>query len=142
MCKLHFNATVMVLNWWWLKFYYYSLDVGTKNALVLYILSKKNKSMKISNFKLRVVIILVYNSIESLPCSLRKAIHQLVRIYMNSTAINVCAKWTLFSKKKITWYTCKSPDWNITVCSVVDHSGSVTVNNWFYLDHHTSEILI
>ena len=40
-----------------------TLDVGTTNASVLYILSKKNKSMKISNFKLRVVIILVYNSI-------------------------------------------------------------------------------
>ena len=68
------------------------LDVGTANDLVLYRLSKKKKSMKISNFKLRVVIIRVYKSIDALPCSLSKIIHQLVRIYMNSTAIHLCAK--------------------------------------------------
>ena len=42
MQKLHCNATVMGLNWWWLNLLSYLRDVCTKNALVLYRLSMKN----------------------------------------------------------------------------------------------------
>jgi hypothetical protein len=36
MRRLHCNSTRMGQNRWWLKFFFYLLDVGTANALVLY----------------------------------------------------------------------------------------------------------
>ena len=42
MRRLHCNSTIMCQNRWWLKLFFYLLDVGTSNALVLY-----NESCKI-----------------------------------------------------------------------------------------------
>jgi len=42
MRRLHCNSTIMGQNRWWLKLFFYLLDVGTSNALVLY-----NKSARI-----------------------------------------------------------------------------------------------
>jgi hypothetical protein len=39
--RLHCNSTIMGQNCWWLKLFFYLLDVGTSNALVLY-----NESVK------------------------------------------------------------------------------------------------
>jgi hypothetical protein len=36
MRRLQCNSTIMGQNRWWLKFFFYLLDVGTSNALVLY----------------------------------------------------------------------------------------------------------
>jgi len=36
MRRLHCNSTIMGQNRWWLKLFFYLLDVGTSNALVLY----------------------------------------------------------------------------------------------------------
>ena len=51
MQRLHYNTTIMGLNQWWSKLFFYFLDVGTANALVLYRLSMNNKSMNIANFE-------------------------------------------------------------------------------------------
>jgi hypothetical protein len=36
MRRLHCNSTIMCQNRWWLKLFFYLLDVGTSNALILY----------------------------------------------------------------------------------------------------------
>ena len=36
MRRLNCNSTIMGLHRWWLKLFFYLLDVGTSNALVLY----------------------------------------------------------------------------------------------------------
>jgi hypothetical protein len=41
MQRLHCNSTIMCQNHWWLGLFFYLLDVGTSNALVLF-----NKSAK------------------------------------------------------------------------------------------------
>ena len=55
MRQLHCNATVMGINPWWLKLLFYFVDVGTKNALLIYKLLNNNESMNIANFKLILV---------------------------------------------------------------------------------------
>lgn len=40
--RLHCNSTIMGQNRWWLKLFFYLLDVGTSNAMILY-----NEAMKI-----------------------------------------------------------------------------------------------
>jgi Transposase IS4 len=76
MRRLHCNSTVMGQNRWWLKLFFYLLDVGTSNALVLYNLSLKattetagrnfNK-VNIATFKLRLIKKLAGKKIEGLP---------------------------------------------------------------------------
>ena len=48
MRRLHCNSTVMCQNRWWLKLFFYLLDVGTSNALVLYNLSRKHNEQPMS----------------------------------------------------------------------------------------------
>ena len=42
MRRLHYSSTIIGQNRWWLKLFFYLLDVGTSNALVLY-----NEAMKV-----------------------------------------------------------------------------------------------
>ena len=52
--RLHANCTIMGSNRWWLKLFYYNLDVGTANALILYNLavhSDKKNYLNITEFK-------------------------------------------------------------------------------------------
>ena len=53
MRRLHCNSTIMGQNRWWLKLFFYLLDVGTSNALVLYKLAKGGDAnlMSIVEFK-------------------------------------------------------------------------------------------
>jgi hypothetical protein len=62
MRRLHCNSTIMGQNRWWLKLFFYLLDVGTSNALVLYNESKQrhrgaagNSRMNIVQFKMKLV---------------------------------------------------------------------------------------
>ena len=75
MRRLHCNSTIMGQNRWWLKLFFYLLDVGTSNALVLYNLSLKTaaetngtkaKNVNIANFKLRLVEKLAGKKLEGL----------------------------------------------------------------------------
>ena len=75
MRRLHCNSTIMGQNRWWLKLFFYLLDVGTSNALVLYNESMKSrlqqetttkKPMNIVEFKMKLVEHLVGGSIETI----------------------------------------------------------------------------
>jgi hypothetical protein len=63
MRRLHCNSTIMCQNCWWLKLFFYLLDVGTSNALVLYNKLKKMRRptngtftpMNILTFKMELV---------------------------------------------------------------------------------------
>ena len=52
--RLHANSTIMGSNRWWLKLFYYNLDVGTANALILYnlaVYSNKDDYWNITDYK-------------------------------------------------------------------------------------------
>ena len=61
MRRLHCNSTIMGQNRWWLKLFFYLLDVGTSNALVLYKLAKGGDAnlMSIVEFKRELVLAFV-----------------------------------------------------------------------------------
>lgn len=72
MRRLHCNSTIMGQNRWWLKLFFYLLDVGTSNALVLYNESltlrgqTKPTRMNIVQFKMQLVEDLVGKSMDEL----------------------------------------------------------------------------
>jgi hypothetical protein len=61
MRQLHCNSTVMGQNRWWLKLFFYLLDAGTSNALVVYnaTMKGKQKPYNIADYKAKVVEALV-----------------------------------------------------------------------------------
>ena len=46
-----------------------------------------------------------------------------------------------FYKINNTWYKCRYPEWNITLCSIVYNSGPITDHYIFVLYHHKPEML-
>jgi hypothetical protein len=74
MRRLHCNSTIMGQNRWWLKLFFYLLDVGTSNALVLHKEFLKNRregedgkpTMNIVQFKMLLVEGLVGKSMDEL----------------------------------------------------------------------------
>jgi hypothetical protein len=53
--QLHCNTTIMGQNHWWLKLFFYLLDVGTANALILYRLGIDDDKINLPEFKLKVI---------------------------------------------------------------------------------------
>ena len=70
MGRLHCNSTIMGQNRWWLKLFFYLLDVGTSNTLVLYNLGQEmipnipKPPINIIDFKLQLIQQLVEDKIE------------------------------------------------------------------------------
>jgi hypothetical protein len=60
--RLHANSTVMGQHRWWLKLFFYLLDVGTANALVLFRLTLKDTDLNkwnIALYKQKLILSLV-----------------------------------------------------------------------------------
>jgi hypothetical protein len=116
--RLHCNSTIMGLNRWWLKLFFYLLDVGTANALVLYRLAMNGAAdkMTIVEFKSKIVMALCINAFpKNVPQSL-EPIHELVKLPNNRR--NLCAYCSLFKKKTRTRYKCAEPNCNLPLCSI------------------------
>ena len=138
---LHWNATVMGLNQYWLKLLFYFLDVDTENDLVLYRPFIDNESMKISNFNPILVIILVVKQTKYVPSLLKEFIHQLAHICMKNIARSLCAYcdfflWKRENDKSENLLNTTKNDIVLDI-TVVQERAEIT----FVLDHHTSEIL-
>ena len=68
MRRLHCNSTIMGQNRWWLKLFFYLLDVGTSNALVLFKCAKPDaKGMSIVSFKEKLVEAFMGARLEPVP---------------------------------------------------------------------------
>ena len=134
MRRLHCNSTIMGQNRWWLKLFFYLLDVGTANALVLYRSSmestKPEAKLSIVDFKLRLVQSFVGDKINITTGPIPIA-HELVRI----DSRNYCAYCALFSIKKRTRFKCAAC--NIPLCSV---GGGKSPVDCFALCHNNDEM--
>jgi len=64
--RMQFNSTIKGLHRWWLKIFFYLLDVGTSNALVLYN-EAIGKSLNVAAFKRELVIAFVGHKIMTIP---------------------------------------------------------------------------
>jgi hypothetical protein len=64
--RLHCNSTIKGLHRWWLKLFFYLLDVGTSNALVIYN-EAMGTSMTIAEFKKELANAWVGHKIRNIP---------------------------------------------------------------------------
>lgn len=119
MRRLHCNSTIMGQNRWWLKIFFYLLDVGTANALVLYReaivgtpMANDDNKITIAEFKKRLIMGLVGPRLAIVDRPI--ATHELVR----TSRRHMCAYCALYSKVKRTRFKCGHPDCNLPLCSM------------------------
>lgn len=141
MKRLHCNSTIMGQNRWWLKLFFYLLDVGTSNALVLYNEQLRIRAreapapkMNIVQFKMQLVVDLVGRSITDLFDASCEHAHEHVAVPIEGDGRSRCAYCALMSRVRRTRYQC-------TVCGVplcTMGSGKVE-SDCFSLAHETED---
>ena len=132
MRRLGCNSTIMGLHRWWLKFFFYLLDVGTANALVLYRYTTKD-DINIMQYKRKLIQVWVSDRISGVTRSI--ADHCVIR-NSNNTRLR-CVYCAVMGKFKRTRFRCKHPQCAIPLCSV--GSGTTTMD-CFALAHKSKEI--
>jgi Transposase IS4 len=82
MRRLRCNSTVMGQNRWWLKLFFYLLDAGTSNALIVYneAMQEKQHPYNIVDDKSKVVEALVGDKIKTVVGNIGDAHHSLISI--------------------------------------------------------------
>ena len=116
--RLHANSTIMGSNRWWLKLFYYNLDVGTANALILYnlaVYSNKNDYWNITDYKKKLLLSLVGTRITNVAEEIVVA-HELRRTYNDER--HMCAYCLITGIRCRTRYVCANPNCNLPLCSV------------------------
>jgi Transposase IS4 len=111
--RLHCNSTIMGQHRWWLKLFFYLLDVGTANSLVLYNESM-NEKMNIFKFKQKLVTSLLGSKLDdnvrTIPVS-----HAL--IINPDEGRHMCAYCGLTGTLSRTRFCCQSEDCKLQLCS-------------------------
>jgi DNA polymerase III epsilon subunit-like protein len=140
MRRLHCNSTIMGQNRWWLKIFFYLLDVGTANALVLYRealigtpMFEEDNKISIAEFKRKLIMSLVGPRLAIVERPI--ATHELVR----TPRRHLCAYCGLYSKFKRTRYKCGHPECNIPLCSMGTGKSEV---DCFALSHANESIRV
>ena len=80
--RLHCNSTIMGQNRLWLKLFFYLLDVGTSNALVLYretLPEDMKKNINLVEFKQRLVMSFIGPKLGEVEVGIPVPQHKLVR---------------------------------------------------------------
>ena len=101
--RLHSNCTLMGQHRWWLKLFFYLLDVGTANALVLYNSTVHNELNKLNivDFKIRLILGLVGPRIQQVQHTVT-TVHELSK----SNGRHYCVYCALMSVKQRTRFRC------------------------------------
>ena len=114
MRRLHCNSTIMGQNRWWLKLFFYLLDVGTSNALVLYNEAvSESQRMNIVEFKAKLIetFVGVKFGIGG-PVGHQEVVH----VPQRSNSRNICAYCALFSLYRRTRFRCAGCE--VPLCSL------------------------
>ena len=137
MRRLHCNSTIMGQHRWWLKLFFYLLDVGTANSLVLYREAMNNnvtKKLSLVDFK-RMFVHYVIGETPQKSLSEMDCTHKLIKIEGNTRP--ACVRCALvLSITKRTRYVCQNKKCNLPLCSV----GPQCTEDCFALSHANSEI--
>ena len=135
MRRLHCNSTIMGLNRWWLKLFFYMLDVGTSNSLVLYKLAGGPSDMNIVLFKQQLIIYFVGSKIHMMPSASLE--HRLERV-ANETR-HKCVYCEMYGEKsKRTRHFCSALGCNLPLCCI--GASRSNTNDCFSLAHSNEEI--
>ena len=133
MRRLHCNSTIMGQNRWWLKLFFYLLDVGTSNALVLYKLAKGGDAnlMSIVQFKQELVLAFVGERLRAVPETV------VSHVPTKSSGRYRCVHCAIFSKTSRTRFHCSAPDCQLPLCSV---GSGLVGRDCFSLCHGNKEL--
>ena len=102
MRRLHCNSTVMGLNRWWMKIFFYLLDVGTSNALVLFRESQKS-NINVVEYKKQLVNLLIGSRLSTIEAPIVQ--HKLVRVE-GDKRLSCAYCSAFFTNSKRTRYIC------------------------------------
>jgi Transposase IS4 len=111
--RLHCNSTIMGQHRWWLKLFFYLLDVETANALVLYNDSMKDK-MNIFEFKQKLVTSLLGSRLDDNTPTIPPS-HAL--IINPDEGRHMCAYCGLTGTLSRTRFCCQADDCKLQLCS-------------------------
>ncbi|KAG7354301.1 transposase IS4 [Nitzschia inconspicua] len=116
MRRLHCQSTVMGQNRWWLKLFFYLLDVGTSNALVLYneAMNGKQDPYNMVDFKNKVTEALVGHLLRDDITSDQSVAHSMTHI--SCAERQRCTYCSLKGKVARTRYMCKAC--GVPYCSI------------------------
>lgn len=136
MRRLHCSSTIMGQNRWWLKLFFYLLDVGTSNALVAYNEAMKDKQapLNIVEFKTRLVESLVGHKLKDSARDEEKFVeHTMVKIAdSNRQKCSYCALTGAHSRTR---YMCEGC--GVPFCSI---GSGKTAKDCFALAHDNEQI--
>ena len=119
---------------WWLKPFFYLLDVGTSNALILHRETMQNTLMNVVQCEKALVNIFVglrISSVEAAPT----VQHKLVRV--EGEKRSGCAYCNAFGNYRRTRFACQHPQCNLPLCSV----GSNCQNQDCFALAHSNEVI-
>ena len=139
MLWLHCKSTFICQNHWWLKLFFYLLDVGTSNALVLYNESSRihldesmYSPMNIVDFKMHVIQGLVGRNIEDLVVVPEAEVEHRATHIDGGVRLR-CAYCALMSRQRRTRYQCRGC--GVPLCSI----GNGKVSDDCFTQAHASE---
>lgn len=144
MRRLHCNSTLMGQNRWWLKLFFYLLDVGTSNSLIihnearkLYAETQEYKPMNIVTFKMKVVESLLGKKTEDLLNEPnRETVEQHVAVHLPENTRYRCAFCNLqHGRSRRTRYKCLACD--VPLCTMGNGRNN---DDCFALAHKSEEI--
>ena len=136
MRRLHCNSTIMGQNRWWLKLFFYLLDVGTSNALVLYneAMKEKRKSLNIVDFKRMLVESLVGHKLKDLARDQNKAVEHIM-VKLPGSIRQKCSYCALTGHHSRSRFMCEGC--GVPYCSI---GSGKTTKDCFALAHDNEQI--
>jgi hypothetical protein len=136
MRRLHCSSTIMGQNRWWLKLFFYLLDVGTSNALVAYNEAMKGKQdpMNIVDFKTKLVESLASETIKDCGREHDEVVeHTMVKL--TETNRQKCSYCALRGRHSRTRFMCEGC--GVPYCSI---GSGKTMKDCFALAHDNEQI--
>jgi Transposase IS4 len=131
--RLHCNSTIMGGHRWWLKIFFYLLDVGTANALILYNYAMEGKEdINLVEFKHRLFMGLVGSKLTTVLTT-TNVVHEVVQTNQR----HACAYCSLMGTYRRTRFKCGAPGCQVPICSV---GSGVADRDCFALSHRNEDI--
>jgi DNA polymerase III epsilon subunit-like protein len=136
MRRLHCSSTIMGQNRWWLKLFFYLLDVGTSNALVAFNEAMKGKQtpLNIVEFKTKLVESLVGQKLKDLAREQDEVVeHTMVKLTENIR--QRCSYCALTGTQSRTRFMCAGC--GVPYCSI---GSGKTAKDCFALAHDNEQV--
>ena len=130
--RLHCNSTIKGLHRWWLKIFFYLLDVGTSNALVLYN-EAMGTTLNVVSFKRELVFAMIGHKVMNIPEQ-----PTLEHSLMRGEARQSCVYCNMFcNKNSRTRYYCSNSDCMLPLCHI---DPGKNIRDCFALAHDNEQL--